>query len=75
MGCFDAARICVSVAGMKPNKSIFDELANDPAADAAADARADADVRAGRLISHEAMTRWLKTWGSGKRAPKPIAGD
>jgi predicted transcriptional regulator len=60
---------------MKPDKTIFEELAEDPAAEAAADARAEADVRAGRLISHEGMTRWLKTWGTGKRAPKPTAGD
>jgi len=60
---------------MKLDKTIFEELAEDPAAEAAADARAEADVRAGRLISHEGMTRWLKTWGTGKRAPKPTAGD
>ena len=60
---------------MKPDKSIFDELAGDPAAETAADSRAEADVRAGRLISHEGMTRWLKSWGTGKRAPKPTPGD
>ena len=64
---------------MKPDKTIFDELADVPAighsAEAAADARAEGDVRAGRLISHQAMTRWLKSWGKAERLPKPIAGD
>ena len=56
---------------MKHEPSLFD----DPEAEAAADARAEADVREGRLISHAAMTRWLKSWGLGKRLPKPVAGD
>lgn len=54
---------------MKHERTIIDDLGGDPAAEAAADARADADVRAGRLIGHETMTRWLKSWGTGKRAP------
>lgn len=60
---------------MKPDKTIIEELGDDPAAEASADARAEADVRAGRLISHGAMTSWLKTWGTGKRAPTPTTGD
>lgn len=56
---------------MKHIPSLFE----DPEAEAAADARAEADVREGRLISHAAMTRWLKSWGLGKRLPKPVAGD
>lgn len=65
----------LKIVTMKPDKTIFDELGNDRAAEAAADSRAEADARAGRLISHEGMARWLKSWGTGKRAPKPIAGD
>ena len=60
---------------MKPDKSIFDELGDDPKSETAADARAEADARAGRLIDHGAMTRWLRSWGTGERAPKPTAGD
>ena len=60
---------------MKLDKTIFEELAGDPAGESAAEVRAEADVQAGRLISHKAMTRWLKSWGTGKRAPKPTAGD
>ena len=54
---------------MKHIPSLFD----DPEAEAAADARAETDLRDGRLISHGAMTRWLTSWGSGKRLPKPVA--
>ena len=50
---------------MKPDKSIFDELGDDPKSETAADARAEAD----------AMKRWLKTWGTANRAPKPTAGE
>ena len=60
---------------MKLDKTIFDELADNSSTEAAADARAEGDVRAGRLISHQAMTRWLKSWGKAERLPKPIAGD
>lgn len=56
---------------MKHERSIFD----DPEAEAAADLRADEDVRNRRLISNEAVTRWLKTWGTGKRLPRPKVGD
>jgi len=60
---------------MKPDKSIFDELGDDPKSETAADARAEADARAGRLVGHDAMKRWLKTWGTANRAPKPTAGE
>jgi hypothetical protein len=56
---------------MKHEPSIFD----DPDADAASERRAQADVREGRLVGHGLMTRWLKSWGSGKRLPKPHPGD
>jgi hypothetical protein len=47
----------------------------DPDADAASDRRAQADIREGRLVGHQAVTRRLKSWGSGKRLPKPNPGD
>jgi len=40
-----------------------------------AEARAEADVRAGRVIPHEAVRRWLSSWGSAKRLPRPRVGD
>jgi predicted transcriptional regulator len=58
---------------MKPERTIFDGA--DPEAEAEADARADADVREGRLIRHEAVRRWLASWGSGKPLSRPRSGD
>ena len=57
---------------MEP-KSIFDAV--DPQAELAADARAEADVRADRLVSHDAVKRWLSSWGSDKPLPRPRTGD
>jgi len=56
---------------MKHEPSIFD----DPEAEAAADRRAEEDIRNGRLISNEAVVRWLRTWGTGARLPRPKVGD
>lgn len=58
---------------MKPEPAIFEE--RDPDAEAAADARAEADVKAGRLISHGAVKKWLAAWGSGKPHTRPRAGE
>ena len=51
---------------------IFDEL--DEVAERAADAEAEADAAAGRTISHEAMKRWLSTWGTDTPLPPPECG-
>lgn len=56
---------------MKSEKSLFDS----PEAEAKSEARAEADVKDGRLISHEAVRRWLSSWGSAKRLPRPRVGD
>jgi predicted transcriptional regulator len=56
---------------MKHERSIFD----DPEAEAESLRRAEADVREGRLISNEAVVRWLKSWISGERLPRPKVGD
>jgi predicted transcriptional regulator len=58
---------------VKVERPLFETA--DPEAEAAADARADADVRAGRLISHDAVRRWLASWGSAKPAQRPRPGD
>jgi hypothetical protein len=52
---------------VKTDKGLFDS----PEADARSEARAEADVEGGRLISHGAVKRWLESWGSGKRLPRP----
>ena len=56
---------------MKHERSIFD----DPEAEAAAERRAEEDVREGRLISNEAVMRWLKSLFTDKPLPKPKPGD
>ncbi len=53
--------------------SIFDEI--DEEAERLADERAEADIKAGRVISHEAMVRWLLTWGTPNKLPPPKCGE
>jgi hypothetical protein len=52
---------------------LFDEL--DEEAERLADERAEADVAAGRVISHEAMKRWLSSWGTDNPLPPPKCGE
>jgi len=52
---------------------IFD-IADD-AADEASMRRAEADFEAGRTISHEAMKRWLLSWGTDNPLPPPKCGE
>jgi predicted transcriptional regulator len=58
---------------MAHERSLFDR--NDAAAEAQADARAEADAAEGRLIGHGAVRRWLASWGTGKRLPRPQMSD
>ena len=58
---------------MTSENALFDT--SDPAAEADADARAEADVCNGRLISHDAVKRWLSSWGSTEPLPRPRVGD
>lgn len=56
---------------MKTDRGLFDS----PEAEAKAEARAEEDVRSGRLIGHRAVRQWLKSWGSGRRLPRPRTAD
>lgn len=58
---------------MKPEPAIFDDI--DEARDAAAIAEGLADIEAGRVISHDAMKRWLLSWGTPDELPSPKIGD
>ena len=69
----DAARHAAYVGTMTRERSPFDT--GDPAAEAAAEARAEADAVAGRVVSHGAVRRWLASWGTGTRLPRPRVGD
>ena len=55
-----------------PDSSIFDP---DPAEEAKALAEGEADIKAGRLISHEAMRRWILSWGKPDELPPPECGE
>lgn len=52
---------------MRPNPahSLFDP------ADDAEEARAMTDLAAGRVVSHEVVSRWLESWGTENELPKP----
>ena len=57
----------------KSEPSIFDEA--DDAADEASMQRGEADADAGRVVSHEAVSKWLKSWGTAKPLPRPKCGE
>jgi predicted transcriptional regulator len=57
---------------MKPEPS---DLHDHDDAEAAADAQGLADLDAGRVVSGEAVKRWLRSWGTGDRLPTPRMGD
>ncbi|NJC39932.1 putative transcriptional regulator [Brevundimonas alba] len=37
--------------------------------------KAMADIDAGRFVTHEAVVRWLKSWGTDNELPPPKCGD
>jgi predicted transcriptional regulator len=58
---------------MEHEPGVFDVINDQSEADADAEGIADAD--AGRVISNEAMKKWLASWGTGKRLAPPQIGD
>ncbi|MGO9173585.1 MAG: CopG family transcriptional regulator [Rhodomicrobium sp.] len=54
---------------MPTTKSIFDEI--DEEEEARAIAEAEADVAAGRVVPHEEVVKWLKSWGTPHELPRP----
>jgi predicted transcriptional regulator len=50
-------------------KTIFDA---DTAAETRAIEEAEADVAAGRLVPHEEVVKWLRSWGTPDELPCPI---
>jgi toxin ParE1/3/4 len=49
--------------------AIFDEI--DEEAGRLADERAEEDVTAGRIVPHERIAQWLRTWGTPSRREAP----
>ena len=56
-----------------PDPSIF-EPADDEAEERAL-AEAEAQIAAGKFISHEAVRRWLLSWGTPDELPPPKCGE
>ena len=52
------------------NKHASDASVFDPAGEAA-----EAQVTEGRVISHEAVRRWLLSWGKADELPPPKCGE
>jgi predicted transcriptional regulator len=55
---------------MPKTKTIFDEIDQD--AEARAIAEAEADVAAGRVVPHEEVVKWLRSWGTPDELPCPV---
>jgi len=58
---------------MKPEPIDIHETDND--ADTAADAKGLADLDAGRVVTGDAVKRWLKSWGTANLLATPRIGD
>ena len=52
---------------------LFDEI--DEEAEERALEEAEAAIAAGRVISHEAMMRWVMSWGTPSELPPPKCGE
>lgn len=39
------------------------------------DLNAIADIEAGRFVSHEAVVRWIESWGTENELPRPKCGE
>jgi len=55
---------------MADAETIFDE--SDEATEASAIAAAEADVAAGRVVPHEDVVKWLRSWGTPNELPCPV---
>jgi predicted transcriptional regulator len=55
---------------MEKSKTIFDEIDQD--AEARTIAEAEADVAAGRVVPHDELVTWLRSWGTPDELPCPV---
>jgi predicted transcriptional regulator len=60
---------CAREIFMATTKTIFDV---DEEAEARAIAEAEADIDAGRVVSHEEVVKWLRSWGTPNELPCPF---
>ncbi len=54
-----------------PEDDVFDTI--DEEHERLADEQAEADIKAGRVVPHEKVVEWLKTWGTAERKPAPYS--
>ena len=54
---------------MAPTKTTFD---SEEEAEARAIAQVEADIDAGRVVSHEEVVKWLRSWGTPNELPCPV---
>ncbi len=66
----DIPGFCEEPAG---DFSIFDEI--DEEEEERAIEEAEQAIREGRVISNEAMMRWIKSWGTPDELPPPQCGE
>ncbi|MGA8759491.1 MAG: CopG family transcriptional regulator [Stellaceae bacterium] len=55
---------------MPKTKTVFDEIDED--AEARAISEAEADVATGRVIAHDEVVKWLRSWGTPDELPSPV---
>jgi predicted transcriptional regulator len=62
---------------MSEEPGVFDseEISSDDIELDAATLRGLADIEAGRVVSHEAVLRWVKSWSSPNPLPRPKCGE
>ena len=59
----------------EPGVFDFEEISADDAELDAATLRGLADIEAGRFVSHDAVKRWLLSWGTDNPLPPPKCGE
>ena len=64
---------CIAVNKPAPELTAFEPA--DDAAEAKAIAEAEAQAAAGKVISHQAVRRWLLSWGKADELPPPKCGE
>jgi predicted transcriptional regulator len=60
------------------NKAVPDRSIFEPAHDAEEEkalAEAEAEIAAGKFVSHDAVRRWLLSWGTAEELPPPKCGE
>lgn len=58
-----------------PDNEFHEEPAVFDAEDEAATLRGLADFEAGRVVSHEAVMRWVRSWSTPNPLPRPKCGE